>query len=140
MTSFREIYEAQCVKRGEDPVHAGLYRDLDEIWTWIESRPELEAALEPNRLCIAMPAPCMISNVTKSYYDTVTEGGQPLYFFDPSTDALRAEIINRLAGQKADPEHVAYRGGESEFVTWKLRRLEKRFNLKTWEEYNKNYQ
>lgn len=138
-SGFRAIYETQCALRGETPDHSRIYQGLDEVWAWIEARPELEAALSEHKLCIMIPIACATTNAPKYFYDAETEDGQRLYAYDPTTDALRAEILNKLAYYVAPPMLVEYYGGKRGFLLWKLQRLEKRSKLGTWAAYAKSY-
>lgn len=139
MTSFAAIYTKNCKLRKESPDFIGIYEDLDSIWAQIEARQDMQKALDENKLCMAMPRQLYSGAIPDYFNDGEAEGGEPIYFYDPITDAARVEIINLLDKQTMDRALVMHYGGKCGFVTWKLQRLEKRFKLKTWEALAASY-
>jgi len=136
--SFETAYRTHCKKRGEDPDWAAVYKGLDEVWAQIEARKDLQAPLNPNRHCIVIPRSMVRSDLPTFFYDTIAEG-EPVCFCDLVTDKARAELIRTLAAQEAPPPLVEFYGGMREFVQWKLRRLEKRYELGSWEAFMASY-
>lgn len=139
MASFKAIYEAACARRGETPDHIRVYQGLDEVWDYVAAHPKLMAALDGNRVCIAVPAPCPVSNSPKYFYDVETESKQPLYLYDPATDSARAEILNKLAIQEPSDLLLYFYKGKRGFLRWQLQRLERRYRAGTWEQYAEEY-
>lgn len=139
MNSFESIYVSNCNKTGETQDHILIYRELDNVWNWInnhELKSELLSSLDDKK--IVMTIPVKLWNGPKYFYDAKSDTGEKLYFLDPHTDKYRIMILNKL-GENENLKIVQYFGSKCNYILWKLKRLEKRYNLKSWTAYINSY-
>jgi hypothetical protein len=75
-------------------------------------------ALNPDRMCIAIPLIMISDQLNKFYCDGYNENSEPYYLSDPLSDEFRIKLINFFSGDVQE-------------IDWKIGRIIKVFRVKT---------
>lgn len=129
LKNFESIYRYNAYLRGEQPDQVKMYKYLDLLWNMTIDE-KLQDSLNENRVVISIPA-MMHELWNYGYHDIVGDMGIKMYLLDPVTDYMRKRIIKQI--------YIDIPSVELIMVQWILKRLEKRYNLGSWEQFAKEY-
>ena len=136
--SFENLYKVACEARGEDEEHMEMYKDLDNLASFIENESEntkkiIMMGFDPNRTCITIPYNNPVAD-QRRLPDGEDEDGNPVSFETPLVSSMQSLLIDQMDNSYI-PEYFQ---DERYLVTWKLKRLEKMYSM-GWKAFVEQY-
>lgn len=136
--SFVALYKHGCRIKGEEDEHVKMYEDLDNLTIFINSQKEetykiIMMGFSPDRICITVPYDSAIVD-HRRLPEGKDKDGNPVSFITLLSSSMVSLVIDQM-----DNEYIpGYFDEEKELVTWKLKRLEKMYNM-GWEKFVNQY-